>query len=497
MTGRQPVVRTYGGWRRARGVGLWGLGPAATLVLLGCFAALILAAAFSTRALVYAGPLGVLVWAAALARVDSVPVALLVARHVRWWYGTRAGHTTYHPHTVRQLTGTLHLPGVLAATELLPVPDAHGGRYGLVRDQHTGYLTATLRVAPASPWLADPDEADGWVANWAAWLASLGHQPAVRWVTVTVETAPDPGAVLTRHAATALDLDAPRPAVELLDQVVAAAPMVAAQVATWVSITLDPAALPSRPRDAGQAATGAGQVLTGLEAALGLCGVSVLGRARPVELAAIVRAAFDPAVRGQVHRLLAAGAGPAVEQRLRWASAGPAHAEEHWDRYAHDSGVSVSWAWREAPRQHVTATVLAPLLGPGRHIKRVSVQYRPMPAAVAARALDGQVRAAEFRHEYSRRTRRDVTARDAHDHAHARQAADEEARGAGAGLLGVYVTVTVTDPAQLPAAVADTEAAAAASKVGLRRLDGSHAAGFAATLPCGICLPELARRTRH
>src|SRR5262249_61120658 len=93
--------------------------------------------------------------------------------------------------------------------------------------------------------------------------------------------------------------------------------------------------------------------------------------------------------------------------------------------------------------------------------------------------------------------RRDATARDMHDHARARQAADEEARGAGLSLLGLYVTVTVTDPAHLSRAVTDTEAAADVSKVRLQRLYRSQTAGFTATLPCGVCLPELARRWHH
>jgi hypothetical protein len=157
----------------------------------------------------------------------------------------------------------------------------------------------------------------------------------------------------------------------------------------------------------------------------------------------------------------------------------------------------VSWAWREAPRQNVRCDVLARLIAPGPYPKRVTVQYRPLPAAAAASALDSEVRAAEFRREYARRVRRDVTARDAHDQARAQQAADEEARGAGVGLLGMYVTVTVTDSAQLSGAVADTQAAAELSKIRLQRLYRSQAAAFTATLPCGICLPELAARLRH
>ena len=137
--------------------------------------------------------------------------------------------------------------------------------------------------------------------------------------------------------------------------------------------------------------------------------------------------------------------------------------------------------------------MLARLLGPGR------LPETGQPAVPAAARL-GRSRARwtarsappTFRSEYARRTRRDVTARDAHDQARARQAADEEARGAGVSLIGLYVTVTVTDPAQLPRATADTEAAAESSKIRLQRLYRSQAAGFTATLPCGICLPELA-----
>src|SRR5262249_24057907 len=82
-----------------------------------------------------------------------------------------------------------------------------------VRDRHTGFLTATLRVAPVSTWLADSADADRWVANWAAWLASLGYLPSLRWVTVTVDTAPDPGSTLTDQVAAPIDTSAPRPAV--------------------------------------------------------------------------------------------------------------------------------------------------------------------------------------------------------------------------------------------------------------------------------------------
>jgi hypothetical protein len=490
-------VRSYGGWRRSRSIGLLGLGTAGTLVLLGCCAVLLLLAAFSLKTLLYVGPPAVLAAAAGLVRVRGVPLAQLGLQRLRWHHGTRAGYTGYRAEVVFRHTGTLQLPGTLAATELLSAEDGYGRRYGLVRDRHTGYLTATLHVVPVSTWLADTGDADGWVANWGAWLASLGYLPTVRWVSVTVDTAPDPGSTLTDQVAAAIDPSAPRAAISIMDEVVATAPRAAADVSTRVSVTVDPARSPTKPGSLTEAITETGQTLTALESSLAACGVSVLGRARSTDIAGIVRIAFDPAIRGQISRLLASRIGAALEEQVNWASAGPAGAEETWDAYRHDSGVSVSYAWREAPRQNVRADVLARLVSPGPWPKRVSLQYRPLPASAAAAALDSEVRAAEFRREYSRRTRRDVTARDAHDHARARQAADEEARGAGVSLLGLYVTVTVTDPADVSRATADTEASAESSKIRLQRLYRSQAAGFTATLPCGICLPELAARLRH
>ena len=275
-----------------------------------------------------------------------------------------------------------------------------------------------------------------------------------------------------------------------------AAPAAAADVDTRVSITFDPKASPSAPANLTAAAAEVGRTLHGLESALGTCGVTVLGRASVDEIAGVVRTAFDPAARGDVNRILAPAA-VAPGSDLGWADARPVGAEEEPGCYRHDSGISVSWAWSEAPRQNVTADVLARLVAPGRFAKRVSLQYRPFSAAEATRVLEAEVNAAQFRAIYKRRTGRDETARDSYDQARARQAAAEEAAGAGVCLVSLYVTVTVAGDAELSRAVAETEAAAESSKIRLRRMTYSQAVGWAATLPCGVCPAELARRMPH
>ena len=61
----------------------------------------------------------------------------------------------------------------------------------------------------------------------------------------------------------------------------------------------------------------------------------------------------------------------------------------------------------------------------------------------------------------------------------------------------LYVTVTVPDYDDLPTACADVESRAARSKIRLRRLYASQAAGFAVTLPAGIHPAHATNRGRR
>jgi hypothetical protein len=91
--------------------------------------------------------------------------------------------------------------------------------------------------------------------------------------------------------------------------------------------------------------------------------------------------------------------------------------------------------------------------------------YRPLPAAAAARTVEEQVNAAQFRAQYRRARKLDPRARDLADHEQAVQAAREEALGAGVGRVCLFVTVTVDSEGQLGTAVADVEARAESAKI--------------------------------
>ncbi|MEU9845566.1 SCO6880 family protein [Actinomadura sp. NPDC048032] len=115
--------------------------------------------------------------ALSLVRVGGVPLARVVLARCRWRWGVWRGHTRYRAGVVIDHPRAFQLPGVLAPLTLLSAEDGYGGRYGIVWDRRAGLLTATLRVVPASTWLADRSDADTWIASWGGWLAALGHMP--------------------------------------------------------------------------------------------------------------------------------------------------------------------------------------------------------------------------------------------------------------------------------------------------------------------------------
>jgi len=490
-----PVVRLYGGWRRQRGIGMWGLDAVSTAVVLLCFLGPLLLAAASVRlGLMSAGP-ALLVAGLTTARVGGVPLGVVAQRRARWTWGTLRGHRSGR-FGANAPDGGRAMPAPLDRVRVVPVGSGRGEPFALVHDPGAGTLTVALRCAASSTWLVDGADADGWVSAWHSWLAALGYLPAVRWVGVVVDTAPEAGTSLREGVLQRLDAGAPADVRALLRELVDRSPGAAAEVRTWVTVSFDEGLLGGAARrqvDEQQRGAEADRLMTGLESALGSCGVTVLGRAGVRDLVRAVRTAYDPVARGDLDRHRPDRGQP----DLQWEEAAPVAVEDDWDSFRHDSGTSVSWGWQEAPRQQVTSQVLSRLLSPGRHAKRVALLYRPLPAADAARTLESEVNAAAFRDAYRRAQRRDETARDVTDREQARRAAHEEAMGAGVVLLSVYVTTTVTDPALLPEAVADVEARADQSKIRLRKLYGGQAAGFATTLPLGVHPARLARSRRN
>jgi hypothetical protein len=481
--------RTYGNWRTARGFGIGKLGPGQTLTLFIAVFVPILAVYASARlALILAG-VAALVIAAVVIRVGGQSVADLVTRRIRFSRARSAGWTELSGGLLTDHPRRHDLPGPMAPVVPLSTDDGRGGKQGLLWDRRTGRLTVVMRVSPVGLDLADRDQADTWVASWGAFLADLGYQPMIRHIAVTVDTAPFGGTTLRDYVMGRLDQAAPAAARAMMTELAQATPATSADVDTRVAITFDPGRATPRPPDLVSAVAEVIRWLPGLESYLAMSGVAIVGRASVEWLTGRLRIAYDPASRGDVIPL-ADGAGH--HELLLWSEAGPVRAVETWESWRHDSGISVSWAMSEAPRQAVIDRVLGPLLAPGPFPRRVTLLYEPYSAEAAANEVEREITHSNVRRAWSRRTRRDETQRERDDAARALQSAREEAEGAGVGRFCLYVSTTVEDESLLAAAAADVEQRAGLSKLRLRRLRGAQSGGFAAALGLGLNPVELA-----
>lgn len=480
--------RTGGGWRPARGLEVMGLPVAHAGVVIGAVTVPLLAALFwPVAALVLAVP-AVAVLVVLLVRKEGQP------RLVWWWqsrlfhHGVRKGYTAYQSDIVRPLTRAEYLPGPLAPIELLAARQPDGGQAGWLWDRTAGFLTAQLRLSASGTVLADDADADSWVDQFGAFQGALGHIPGVRSVSFIQETAPSEGNKLRDHVTRRVRAEAPATARELMAELVRSNVGRSAEINQWATVTIDPSRLATKPTTVLQSVADASLTLVGVAESLNSGGVTVIGRATPGWTAGRMRAAFDPAMRGEIERELE------DEAELSWQQSGPVAYREQWEYLRHDSGFSVTWALKDLPKSAVRHQVLRRLMAPGRWPRRVAVVYWPYPADAAEQVVETQLNSALVKATVARKTRRDLTVKDEVDRNRATTAALEQAHGAGFGEPSIFVTVTTNTLKELPQAAADVETRMRGARLKLIRMYGGQMLGFCTTLGVGVDPYDLERR---
>ena len=161
---------------------------------------------------------------------------------------------------------------------------------------------------------------------------------------------------------------------------------------------------------------------------------------------------------------------------------------ERFDSVTVDDRSIVTWWVAGWPRTEVTAELLSPLLL-GGIARSMAVVFEPVaPSAAlrrAASARTSEIADAEIRRRggflADRRAQRQ------REHTESREA--ELVDGHGSLRLSGFVAVSAADREDLERAVAETELAAAQTRLELRRLQGDHARGVVATLPLAAGLP--------
>lgn len=482
--------RTYGNWRRPSSPGIGPLGLAGTMVLLAAMVGTLIALAL-------VGPLGAFVVAVA-GGLTILPLYVRVSHGrnglqaivARGAYGQAVmrGGTIYRAGPMATIgRGRCGLPGLAASMTAMDAVDSYGRPFAMLHHPRTGHVSVVLSTSPDGASLVDGSQVERWVSHWGSWLAGLSHEAALVGASVTIESAPDSGHRLRREVESNLSPTAPPLAAQVLAQIVNTYPAGSATMTSRVALTftMDRRHAGGR-RTLDEMIADIGQRLPSLAAELGSTGAGPARAMTVDELAAAIRVAYDPASASTADQFGLAHAG------VDWADCGPTAADESWDYYRHDSGVSVTWAMHEAPRGVVFPNVLERLVAPHRDIdrKRVTLLYRPHDPAAATKAVERDHKDALF--AANSRTG-PIHARDSVAVRMATQTAAEEATGAGVTRFAILVTATVLESVKLSAAAAAVDSMATTSRMRMRRVYGSQATAFLGALPLGLVLPAHLR----
>ncbi|WP_132191762.1 MULTISPECIES: SCO6880 family protein [Kribbella] len=481
--GVRSAPRTYGNWRAPASAGIAGLGTLGTGIMMAGLVVTMIAtlAAGLPGALISLLIVGAILLLLMTKDKHGHSTLQRLSTRIGWQRAKMARHNIYRSGPLgRTAWGKFQLPGLAAASQLSEFKDSYGRPFALLYYPSTRHFTVIINAEPDGASLVDEDQVDVWVAHWGQWLASLGHEPGIIAASVTVESAPDTGIRLRREVTHNMQDDTPAIARAMLSEVIQTYPEGSALVSARVALTFKGTDRNGKRRKEEDMGRELASRLPALTQSLNSTGA---GAARPVtaqELCETVRIAYDPAAAVLIDEARSQGMSP----ELQWTDAGPAAAQAFWDKYRHDSAWSITWQMTQAPRGEVFSSVLSQLVGPHPDIdrKRVTLLYRPLDAATAARMVEADKRNASFRATASARP----SARSMAEARAADRTAQEEARGAGLVNFGMVVTGTVMTAEQLPDMVAAIDNLGATARVLLRPAYGSQDSAFVAGLPLGI-----------
>lgn len=479
--------RLYGLWGKPRSAGLFGLrwgetvigfavviSALLTMLLVGIAAGLVVAA-FGLVAMVP------LVWRQGGRSGYETGLMML-----NWMRTRRRGEHVYRGGRFSRIPGgATRLPGLMAPSRLYEGIDAGGYSFGMIHIPRFAQYTVVLRAWPQGHEAVDQPVIDRWVAAWGTFLASLGQTSDIVAVVPVIDTVPETGNRLLTEVSTITHPQAPDLAKQVMYELATELPQERVQLLPRVSITFK-ATTAERRKNPAEEAVEIGRRLPGICAALAEAGV----RAQPMsaeEVIAFIRRSYDPASQAD----LEVASGEAEGHGLTWADAGPVSNDEKWDHLVHDGGRSVTWEMDAAPEGAVDERVLQRLLAPNPEVprKRIAIVYRPHSAADASEIVDDDYKNALVAQQSERGV---VSAAATLRVGATQQAREEQARGHGVTRFGALVTITEPLQGDLPRIEAITRDLSTQARLKIRRCYRYQAAAFAASLGCGVILPEHA-----
>jgi hypothetical protein len=440
--------------------------------------------------------MGLLVMAAAVkvsgrTLVDWAPIA---AGFV-WGQATRNNEFYASPDLADPVLpdGVLDLPGELFGFELhayttaevrASIANPTAADYGILLDTFRDRLIAIVEVSGQDLLFLDPDEQQARFAGWGGLLDHVGQSlPELCRLQLVHVCSPAAGGQALRwhrqHGGRGGEATAASYR-QLLEQ----AEGVGQQHRLLLAVALDRRAARRQIRQAGGGRDGAATVLLDraamLEEALAGAGIEVHGWLPARQVAAALRAGFDPAAATELD---ARGDDVTTGAGCEPAAAGPAGMVESWRALRLDTGWAATLQVTVPPSRPVTGEFLQHLLIGVPVARRMSLLYVPTSAQTAERRAQTQQVTAES--EQALRIRWGFAASARHRRSHGDAAQRESDLVDGRAVFRLVWTVTVTAPtvAELDAAVGQAEAAARRCGLELRRLVGTQRQAASFTLP--------------
>ncbi|MBO0854492.1 MAG: hypothetical protein J2P18_12075 [Nocardia sp.] len=479
--------RSYGLWQKPRSAGLFGLRWGETVLGFAVvITALLTAMTVGPEPALFVAIIGVVVMVPLVWRTGGRSGYETGLMMFHWLRGRSRGEHVYRGGRFSRIPGGVaRLPGLMASSRLYEGIDAGGYSFGMVHMPQFAQYTVVLRAWPQGHEAVDQPVIDRWVAAWGTFLASLGQTSDIIAVVPVIDTVPETGNRLLTEVSTITRPDSPDLAQQVMYELATELPQERVQLLPRVAITFK-ATTAERRKNPAEEAVEIGRRLPGICAALAEAGV----RAQPMsadEVIAFIRRSYDPAAQADLEVASSEPGGHGLE----WADAGPISHEERWDQFIHDGGRSVTWEMDAAPEGAVDERVLQRLLAPNPEVprKRIAIVFRPHSAADAAEIVDDDYKNALV----AQQSERGVVSASATLRVGAtQQAREEQARGHGVTRFGALVTITEPLRGDLPRIEAITRDLSTQARLKIRRCYRYQAAGFAASLGCGVILPEHA-----
>jgi hypothetical protein len=341
----------------------------------------------------------------------------------------------------------------------------------VVTDRSSGARCAVLSVRGRSFALLDEADKERRLAAWATVLASLAREGGpvsrIQWVERTVG---GDGDALLRHFDGHLAIDARSPAAVSYRELVAEAGPLTQEHECYVVLAVK--------RRAGHRVLEREVRL--LEGQLANAEVDVRGVLGARELGAVLRTAYDPAVRTA---LLRRGAMFADLAGAALVSAWPMATETTWRRYRTDDRWHATFWIAEWPRTEVGPDFLGPLLLHGTAERSVALVMSPASPTDGVREAEAARTAAAADEELRRRAGFMGTARRRREAEGLARREAELSDGHAAYRFAGYVSVTSATEEGLEEVCGEILQVAHQCRLDLRRLYGIQDLAFTWTLP--------------